>query len=237
MSYKLFNQRLTTVFGDEFIVLPIQPERRGASNSAYYFHIRFTKTGYETMSDSASIRRGQIRDRLAPSIYGVASLGYASNKDNKFIYGRWFAMIGRCYNPTHKSYPHYGAHGVKVCERWHRFDYFLEDVSKIEGYDASNMDSLHLDKDIKQMDVPKSRRIYSLETCKWVTQSENDSHRVFRDKLPHLRKTFFGIDPDGNKHEITGVRHFAEQNNLNASAISQCMRGRYKSHKGWTFTS
>lgn len=43
-------------------------------------------------------------------------------------YARWRAMIARCEDPTSPGYPWYGAKGVRVCQRWHDFNAYLEDV-------------------------------------------------------------------------------------------------------------
>ena len=43
----------------------------------------------------------------------------------------WQAMLRRCRNPNHVSYPRYGGRGVRVCDRWqgeHGFQNFLADV-------------------------------------------------------------------------------------------------------------
>lgn len=40
----------------------------------------------------------------------------------------WAQMIQRCENPNNKSYSKYGARGIKICERWHKFPNFLEDM-------------------------------------------------------------------------------------------------------------
>lgn len=40
----------------------------------------------------------------------------------------WSAMKYRCYNPNHEQYNDYGGRGIKVCERWMKFDLFLEDM-------------------------------------------------------------------------------------------------------------
>jgi hypothetical protein len=48
------------------------------------------------------------------------------------IYGRWSAMLDRCRNPNHKSYHNYGGRGITVCERWHDFSNFYEDIK--DGY-------------------------------------------------------------------------------------------------------
>jgi len=48
--------------------------------------------------------------------------------EGRSIYARWRAMMGRCYNPNTKKFYAYGARGIKVCERWHDFRLFYEDV-------------------------------------------------------------------------------------------------------------
>ena len=39
-------------------------------------------------------------------------------------------MLGRCNRKTHHKYADYGGRGVKVCERWHKFENFLADMGK-----------------------------------------------------------------------------------------------------------
>lgn len=43
-------------------------------------------------------------------------------------YSSWASMIQRCNNPNKPSYARYGGRGIKVCERWHTFAFFLEDM-------------------------------------------------------------------------------------------------------------
>lgn len=41
----------------------------------------------------------------------------------------WASMISRCTNPDSQGYKHYGARGIKVCDRWlNSFDAFLQDM-------------------------------------------------------------------------------------------------------------
>lgn len=49
------------------------------------------------------------------------------------IYMIWYNMIRRCENKKCEAYEKYGAKGVKVCKEWHDFEYFLSEVSKING--------------------------------------------------------------------------------------------------------
>ena len=73
-------------------------------------------------------------------------------------YSTWLSMKERCTNKNSPSYPHYGAKGVVVCERWlHSFKNFLEDMGeRPEGMTLNRVGS-----------VP----IYSKETCEWATYS------------------------------------------------------------------
>jgi hypothetical protein len=46
-------------------------------------------------------------------------------------YNSWHNMLKRCYYPKHKSYPDYGARGIKVCPEWrHSFAAFLADMGE-----------------------------------------------------------------------------------------------------------
>lgn len=40
----------------------------------------------------------------------------------------WKNMHDRCINPNHRAYHNYGGRGITVCERWRKFENFLEDV-------------------------------------------------------------------------------------------------------------
>jgi hypothetical protein len=41
----------------------------------------------------------------------------------------------RCYNENGSRYKDWGGRGIRVCERWHDFPNFLEDMK--EGYEPS----------------------------------------------------------------------------------------------------
>jgi hypothetical protein len=44
------------------------------------------------------------------------------------LYSLWSEMLRRCENPKAQNYRMYGGRGIAVCERWHTFAHFLEDM-------------------------------------------------------------------------------------------------------------
>lgn len=119
------------------------------------------------------ILNGEIKDYYRPSIAGVGYLGEGIyQKDYKREYSVWKHMLHRCYNENCDSYCKYGALGVTVYKRWHCFKNFVEDISKIDGYNEQLFKDgkIELDKDLKQNYFPKE---YSLCTCTFLSKEDN----------------------------------------------------------------
>ena len=77
-------------------------------------------------------------------------------------------ILKRCYDKNNKGYKFYASKGVTVCDRWLCFEYFLEDVVTLDGYDSELINKGHaieLDKDILCDKLNISPKIYSKETC------------------------------------------------------------------------
>lgn len=162
-------------------------------------------------------------------------MGDSSIKGHEKEHLVWTHMIDRCYNINNKKdYPSYGKIGVTVCERWHNFSNFLHDVPLVEGYNKElfQQRKLTLDKDIKQLDIPHSKRIYSLETCKFVTIEEN---MLYRDTLKYS-KSFIAISPEGERQFVVGIVEFCKKHDLDPRAINNRLNGKVnRSYKGWNF--
>lgn len=47
---------------------------------------------------------------------------------NHPLYVVWCAVVQRCNNTNHQAFPDYGGRGIKVCDRWLKFENFYEDV-------------------------------------------------------------------------------------------------------------
>lgn len=75
----------------------------------------------------------------------------------------WSDMLGRCFNPNHRSYKHYGARGISVCDRWLIFENFYANMGdRPEGLQIDRIDN---------------NGNYEPENCRWVTPKENTANR------------------------------------------------------------
>jgi hypothetical protein len=78
-------------------------------------------------------------------------------------YSAWKQMRARCQRPAHAYFKHYGGRGIKVCERWQKFENFLADMG--EPPQGTSLDRLNNDGD------------YEPANCAWRTQVEQMYNR------------------------------------------------------------
>jgi hypothetical protein len=113
----------------------------------------------------------------------------SGGKDSKTYY-TWHGMIARCTNPAVDSFPNYGGRGIKVCDRWAKFDAFLEDMGEPPTASHS-LDRIDSDKD------------YSPENCRWASVKEQANN-----KRSNQTVTFQGItNTVAQWAEQTGIKY------------------------------
>lgn len=150
----------------------------GFSKGQRVFEIEFLDTGYRTSVTTSAFRSGEVKDRSLRSVYDT---GYTGNlegiegPDIRMFYKIWSGIIDRCYNTANKSHHSYGALGVRISEDWLCFANFYRDTIFLYGYrnKINRPNMYHLDKDYLQLNIPKDKRVYSRETCMWVSMYEN----------------------------------------------------------------
>ncbi len=89
--------------------------------------------------------------------------GHHKNGKPSPTYKSWQSMKQRCDNPKSTGFEYYGGRGIKVCERWNKFNNFLEDMGE-------RPEGLTLDR----KDVDGN---YELPNCKWASDAEQGANR------------------------------------------------------------
>lgn len=79
-------------------------------------------------------------------------------------YKVWCNMLGRCNNPNHPQFRHYGERGIKVCPQWTSFSAFWSDMERDYSVGA------YLDR----IDVNGR---YERSNCRWVTPRISSENR------------------------------------------------------------
>jgi hypothetical protein len=78
-------------------------------------------------------------------------------------YKTWKSVVERCTNPNHRRWKDYGGRGIKVCDRWRKFENFLADMGeRPEG---------------KTLDRKEVNGNYELNNCRWATNEEQAINR------------------------------------------------------------
>ena len=161
--------------GDKYIVLSNVSKKLSAASRNPYYPIRFLATGTEDYFRFDCIAKGAIKDKTKPIIASIGFIVGATKKNNRRAYDLWRNMLKRCYDVTRHDYYRYGGKGVTVDTRWNSFRLFLQDIVLLDGYTEIlfNESKIQLDKDKKQFHLPHSERVYSKDTCVWLSPTEN----------------------------------------------------------------
>jgi len=191
--------------------------------------VQFLDTGYVAKEVRRErVQEGGIKDRYAPSVWGVGHMGDMlldkSVPIQAHFYSIWQSMLERCYNPSHPAYENYGGDGIFVCNRWLNFTNFFNDLKRLPNWHLkkNDWDGYQLDKDYY------SSNCYSPKTCVWLSKAHNVLYRG------DTRK-FVATMPSGQKVERINRYAFARNHDLNPANIWHVLQGNRQTHKGYRF--
>lgn len=121
------------------------------------------------------------------------------------IYNIWKGIFTRCYNKNYRLYKDYGGRGIKVCDRWRKFENFRDDMLKTY-------------KDNLSIDRIDNNGNYQPNNCKWSTRYEQNKnkrmHKLSKEKIYKIR-----IEHKQGKYGIGKV--LAKKYNVTPSVISE----------------
>jgi len=117
-----------------------------------------SKLRYGSTRSCGCLQREASISNLPKATHGHTRRGQPRSR----TYACWVSMKRRCENPISENYRWYGAKGVRVCERWQRFENFLADMGEMPP--GLSLDRIRSDGD------------YEPSNCRWAdwpTQERN----------------------------------------------------------------
>ena len=143
------------------------------------------------------IEKGVVKNPFYKSVCGVGYLGIDKNGEVPTVsvgkskirreYTVWANMLERCYSDKQdERHPTY--ENCTVCERWHSFANFLEDITSIKNYEYwrdNPQQRIALNKDMyyTELGIDTDCKEYSLETCRFIDVLENSKEVYMRGNM------------------------------------------------------
>jgi hypothetical protein len=114
-------------------------------------------------------------------------------------YAAWTSIRQRCENPRARSFPNYGARGIRVCPRWRAsFEAFLADMGR-RPTPRHSVDRIDNGSD------------YTPDNCRWATPTEQQRNK----------RTTRLLEADGR---VMSLAAWAEETGIGRTTITERIR-------------
>jgi hypothetical protein len=161
-----------------FTALETRQTRTYASGTNIHFRECKCDCGAVKFVSETKLRSGHTRSCgcLQAEVTAVRSTKHGCSKrgEKTKAYGVWCGILNRCTNPKNPAFPNYGGRGINICDRWLKFENFLEDMGEPP-----------LGLTIDRLDNDKG---YFRENCAWKTRTDQA-----RNRRSSLKITFDGL--------------------------------------------
>ena len=119
--------------------------------------------GFRRLHCVADLRAGKSTQCTTCHNREIAQRNTKHGMHKTKIYKIWSSMRDRCNNPNNTAYKYYGARGIKVCKRWHKFENFYRDMG--DQPPGLTLDRINNDGN------------YTPTNCRWISHKENCQNR------------------------------------------------------------
>jgi len=160
--------KLIDITGMKFGMLTVVERSEQNTKSREAKWICLCSCGNTTVTRGSKLRNGTVKS--CGCLQRIASIEANTTHNHSYsnTYKIWSNMIHRCENPNNRYYYNYGDRGITVCDEWHTFENFLNDMGeKPKGLTLDRMDN---------------DGNYCKDNCEWTTmrsQSNNTRRNVY----------------------------------------------------------
>jgi hypothetical protein len=155
MAKRIVAPKVGDVFGRLTVIAP------APRTSHHYRWLCRCECGTEKTVAQDGLLRGGSTSCGCRRIELATKHGMARTREGR----AWRAMIDRCYNPAHPSYPRYGGRGIAVCDEWRN------DPTAFVTYLGLRPTPQH------SLDRPNNDGPYAPGNVRWSTKREQAQNR------------------------------------------------------------